>query len=84
MREVQLEETGKAKVLFHFIKSFEQFVEENDIVAGLDGHVGKALERRFGIQLVQTDAYDPDGVYFVQSYPMIMFLFYFSSVYVMV
>ena len=61
-----MEETGKMKVLFDFMKSFAKFVTDTGIVAKSDGNAFAALGSKFGIQLIQTDDYDPDNVGFVK------------------
>ena len=61
-----MEEIGKLRVLFDFTKSFVKFTTDSGIVANLDGNDHAALENKFGIQIIQTDDYDPDDVGFVK------------------
>ena len=61
-----MEEIGKLRVLFDFTKSFVKFTTDSGIVAKLDGNTHAALGNKFGIQIIQTDDYDPDDVGFVK------------------
>ena len=61
-----MEETGTLRVFLDFMQSIKNIATECGIVVNTDGHFRVASGNEFGIQIIQTNEFDPDNIGFVQ------------------